>query len=259
MKISIYQIDAFAASVFSGNPAAVCPLTSWPEESLLQEIAAENNLSETSFFVPEKEAYRIRWFTPKTEVDLCGHGTLAAAWVVFRYFEPSAEKAVFLSRSGPLAVGREEERIVLDLPARPLSPCPPPEELVAGLDCEPLEVLCGEDCLAVLPTEEDVAKLSPDLAALGKLDRRAVIVTARGRDADFVSRCFAPRLGIDEDPVTGSAHCSLVPYWSKVLGKTELRALQLSKRGGELFCRDRGERVHIAGRAVPYLEGMITI
>ena len=259
MKISIYQIDAFAASVFSGNPAAVCPLTSWPEESLLQEIAAENNLSETSFFVPEKEAYRIRWFTPKTEVDLCGDRHSRRGHRPGPSDRHSAEKAVFLSRSGPLAVGREEERIVLDLPARPLSPCPPPEELVAGLNCEPLEVLCGEDCLAVLPTEEDVAKLSPDLAALGKLDRRAVIVMARGRDADFVSRCFAPRLGIAEDPVTGSAHCSLVPYWSKVLGKTELRALQLSKRGGELFCRDRGERVHIAGRAVPYLEGMITI
>ena len=259
MKIPLYHIDAFAGEVFTGNPAAVCPLPEWPDDGLLQQIAMENNLPETAFFVPEKESYRIRWFSPEKEVDLCGHATLAAAWVLFRYFEHSAGEISFRSRSGPLAVRREEELIVLDFPAQPPEPCGVPPELAGGLGRDPVETLRAGDVIAVFSSEEEVAGLTPDPAALARVEARAVVVTAPGEVTDFVSRCFAPRLGIVEDQVTGSAHCELVPYWSKVLGKKDLTARQLSPRGGELHCTDKGDRVFIAGRAVPYLEGMITI
>jgi PhzF family phenazine biosynthesis protein len=259
MRISLYQVDAFTGSLFKGNPAAVCPLREWLDDGLLQNVAAENNLPATAFFVPEKEGYRIRWFTASAELDLCGHGTLAAAFVVFRYFDPSARQIDFQSRSGLLTVGREEEMVVLDFPARPPVPCPAPGRLAEALGREPVETLCADDYIAVLGTEEEVAELSPSIPLLGTLDRRAVVVTARGGSADFVSRCFAPRLGVDEDQVTGSAHCELVPYWSEVLAKNALRARQLSARGGELFCRARGGRVLIAGRAVLYLEGTIQV
>ncbi len=259
MKIPLYHIDAFAGQVFAGNPAAVCPLTEWPDDGLLQRIAMENGLPETAFFTPEKDSYRIRWFSPAMEVDLCGHATLAAAWVLFRYFDQSAEEITFASRSGPLAVRREGELIVLDFPAQPPAPCGIPPELAAGLGRDPVETLRAGDVIAVFSSEEEVAGLTPDPSALARVEARAVVVTAPGEEADFVSRCFAPRLGIVEDQVTGSAHCELTPYWSKVLGKSSLTARQLSPRGGELHCTEAGERVLIAGRAVPYLEGMITI
>jgi len=259
MRIALYHVDAFTGSVFKGNPAAVCPLREWPDDGLLQNTAAENNLPATAFFVPEKEGYRIRWFTPAAELDLCGHGTLAAAFVVFRYFDPSARQIGFQSRSGLLTVGREEEMVVLDFPARPPVPCPAPGRLAEALGREPLETLCADDYIAVLGTEKEVAELSPSIPLLGTLERRAVVVTARGESADFVSRCFSPRLGIDEDQVTGSAHCELVPYWSEVLAKNAFRARQLSARGGELFCSARDGRVLIAGRAVLYLEGTIQV
>lgn len=258
MKIPLFQIDAFAGKVFSGNPAAVCPLKEWPDDSVMQAIAAENNLSETAFFVPHENGYHIRWFTPVAEVDLCGHATLAAAFVIFHCLDGSSRQADFISRSGRLTVTREGDLLAMDFPAQLPQPCPPPKELLRGLGKEPLEVLKAEDYLAVFSSEEDIVDLKPDLSAFRQLDLRGVIVTAKGKNADFVSRFFAPKFGIDEDPVTGSAHCSLTPYWSAKLKKDKLRARQLSKRGGELFCENRGNRVIISGRAVKYLEGNIT-
>jgi PhzF family phenazine biosynthesis protein len=259
MKIPIYQIDAFTGSVFGGNPAAVCPLERWLDDSVMQAIAQENNLSETAFFVKEEEDYRIRWFTPVAEVDLCGHATLASGFVVFNYLDAATGKISFQSRSGPLRVVREEGLLSMDFPSQTPRSCSPPKELLDGLGAEPLEALCSEDYFIVFENERDVRGLRPDMGILKRLDLRGVIVSAPGDEADFVSRFFAPALGIDEDPVTGSAHCALTPYWSRRLGKDDLRAYQVSRRGGELFCADRGDRVIISGRAVRYMEGSITI
>ena len=257
--IPIYQIDAFTNRVFSGNPAAVCPLEEWPEDSLLQAIAQENNLSETAFFVPEEGRYHIRWFTPVAEVDLCGHATLATAFFIFNHTNTAGNEILFNSRSGMLKVTTENGILAMDFPSQSPIPCETPEELLKALNREPSEVLCSEDYFVVYPRESDVVGLAPAMEKLKKLSLRGVTVTARGNDADFVSRFFAPKFGIDEDPVTGSAHCALTPYWSKRLGKKKLHARQVSKRGGEIFCEDRGDRVIIAGRAVQYMAGTITI
>jgi PhzF family phenazine biosynthesis protein len=259
MRIPLYQIDAFASRVFAGNPAAVCPLDSWLEDSPLQAIAEENHLSETAFFVPEGDGYRLRWFTPVTEVDLCGHATLATAFVLFEYLRPELERVTFLSRSGPLTVTREGDLLALDFPALPLSAPVPVEDAAAALGVRPVEVRRGMDLFVVLESEAQVRALQPDPERVKRLGGRGVIVTARGDAADFVSRFFAPACGIPEDPVTGSAHCALTPYWAERLGKRELHALQVSPRGGELFCMEMGERVKIAGRAVRYLEGVIYV
>jgi PhzF family phenazine biosynthesis protein len=259
IEIPIYQIDAFASKVFSGNPAAVCPMQNWLDNTTMQSIATENNLSETAFFVKEDSGYRIRWFTPVKEVDLCGHATLATGFVFFKYINPGGSKVQFNSKSGPLSVARNGELLSLDFPAQPPKPCDAPEALLAGLRREPAEVLCSEDFLVVYPSEKDVMELQPDFVQLGKLGLRGVIVTAKGSRTDFVSRFFAPTYGIDEDPVTGSAHCELTPFWSERLGKNELHALQLSKRGGELFCKMAGDRVIISGRAVEHMKGSITM
>jgi PhzF family phenazine biosynthesis protein len=259
MKIPIYQIDAFANRVFAGNPAAVCPLEEWLEDSLMQAVAQENNLSETAFFVPEKKGYRIRWFTPLAEVDLCGHATLASAFVVFNYIDTSRNEVTFNSRTGLLTVARANELLSMDFPSQPPVPCATPNKLLDGLGKEPLEVLCSEDYMAVFSGEQDVIELRPDMSMLRQLDSRGVIVTAEGRDVDFVSRFFAPKLGIDEDPVTGSAHCALTPYWAKKLSKKDLHAHQMSRRGGELFCQDSGDRVVISGRTAKFMEGVITL
>lgn len=259
MEIPIYQIDAFSNRIFAGNPAAVCPLEEWLEGSLLQAIAQENNLSETAFFVPEKDGYHIRWFTPVAEVDLCGHATLATAFVIFNYLDTSSSQITFRSRSGKLTVVQEEELISMDFPSQPPVPCEAPKELLDGLKKEPLEILCSEDYFVVFSNEKAIVELKPDMGLLKKLDLRGVIVTARGDEVDFVSRFFAPRFGIDEDPVTGSAHCALTPYWAKKLNKKDVHAHQVSQRGGELFCKDCGDRVVIAGRAVTFMEGSITI
>jgi PhzF family phenazine biosynthesis protein len=259
MKIPVYQIDAFTGSVFGGNPAAVCPLEQWLDDSVMQAIAQENNLSETAFFVQEEEDYRIRWFTPLAEVDLCGHATLASGFVVFNYLDLTIGRVTFQSRSGPLRVVREEGLLSMDFPSQPPRSCSPPRELLDGLGAEPLEALCSEDYFIVFESERDVRGLFPDMGTLKRLDLRGVIVTAPGDEVDFVSRFFAPALGIDEDPVTGSAHCALTPYWSRRLGKDDLHAYQVSRRGGELFCADRGGRVIISGRAVRYMEGTISI
>jgi predicted PhzF superfamily epimerase YddE/YHI9 len=259
MKLPIYQVDAFSSRVFSGNPAAVCPLGTWLPDQLLQGIASENNLSETAFFVPDEGGYHIRWFTPVSEVNLCGHATLASAFVIFNHVEPARDRVVFQSASGPLTVTRREDMLSMDFPSLPPLACDCPPALIKGLGKEPLGVLRSEDYLAAFPSERDVLELKPDFAALKKLGLRGIIITAPGEEADFVSRFFAPTFGIDEDPATGSAHCTLTPYWSQKLGKKELRAFQLSARGGEIFCEDRGDRVVISGRAVEYMQGWISV
>lgn len=259
MKLPLYQIDAFASRVFSGNPAAVCPLPDWLPDATMQAVAAENNLAETVFFVGAGGRYRIRWFTPLQEIDLCGHATLASADVILKTLEPGLPEVQFDSASGVLRVGRDGERLVLDFPARPPAPVPVGDEMAAALGARPLEARKARDLMLVFPDEGAVKGLAPDMARVAALDAFAVIATAPGRSSDFVSRFFAPRAGIPEDPVTGSAHCTLVPYWSERLGKTKLHALQVSPRGGELFCELRGERVLMAGHTVRYLEGTIEI
>lgn len=257
MRIPLYQIDAFTGRLFRGNPAAVCPLEEWLEDEQMQAIAAENNLSETAFFVRRGEGYQLRWFTPKVEVDLCGHATLASAFVILSYLEPAREEVRFETRSGELVVRRNGDLLAMDFPAREPWRCECPVTLSQALGKPPLEVWEARDYMAVYESEDEVRALAPDMGALVVVGHFAVIVTAPGREADFVSRFFAPAAGVPEDPVTGSAHCTLVPYWARRLGKTQLQARQVSARGGELFCVYRGERVTIAGRAVRYLEGTI--
>ena len=259
MKIPYYQIDAFTNSAFSGNPAGVCPLDDWLEDAVLLDIAAENNLSETAFIVESAGRREIRWFTPGMEVDLCGHATLAGAYVVFTYLNDSLKTVTFESKSGPLTVTLENDLLSMDFPSRKASNAPAPKELIGGLGVNPAEVLLSRDYLAVFDTEEQIKSMTPDMAALEKLDCLGIIVTAPGSRSDFVSRFFAPRAGIPEDPVTGSSHCTLIPYWSERLQKSDLHAFQLSKRGGEIFCKYLGDRVQIAGRAVTFLEGTIIL
>ncbi len=259
MRIPIYQIDAFTSRVFSGNPAAVCPLEEWLEDTILQAIAQENNLSETAFFIRLKNGYHIRWFTPVAEVDLCGHATLGAAYVIFNYLEPSNTGVTFRSKSGRLTVTEDDGLISMDFPSQPPVPCEAPQSLLHGLRREPLDVLRSEDYVVVFSTEEEIRELQPDMEMLRELDMRGVAVTAEGEEVDFVSRFFAPKLGVDEDPVTGSSHCALTPYWASKLNRKNLIAHQLSRRGGELFCRDCDDRVVISGRAALYMKGNITL
>ncbi len=259
MKIPFYQVDAFAERAFAGNPAAVCLLQDWPEDRLLQAIAAENNLSETAFLAREGAGWRLRWFTPAVEVALCGHATLASAHVVFEHLEPEAERVEFETLSGRLGVVRDGPALRMDLPANPPAPAALPG-LAEALGAAPEAVLRGSDiALAVFADEEAVRALRPDFRALARLDCHLIAATAPGRDADFVSRCFAPAAGIDEDPVTGSAHCALAPYWAERLGKRTLAARQVSARGGALSCALEGERVAIAGRVAPFLSGEIDL
>jgi len=259
MRIPLYQVDAFTGRGLSGNPAAVCPLPHWLAEATMQAIAAENDLAETAFFVRDGGGYEIRWFTPVQEIDLCGHATLASAHVVFHQLDPSARAVTFRSKSGPLTVTRDGERLTLDFPARPPAACDRPAAIDRALGRSPREVLRARDYLAVFESEDEVRSLAPLMDEVASLDALGVIATAPGRGADFVSRFFAPRAGVPEDPVTGSAHCTLTPYWSVLLGRKKLHALQVSRRGGELWCEDRGERVLISGRAVRYLEGTIEV
>ena len=260
MKLRLFQLDAFASRAFAGNPAAVVPLDRWLEDGTLQAIAAENNLSETAFFVGAKGDYHIRWMTPTDEIDLCGHATLASAWVVFHETEKGRTEVSFRSKGGPLRVSAEGDRLALDFPSRPPEAAEGALDAVAAaLGTRPSQLLASRDYLAVFDREEEVRGLKPDMARVAALDRMAVIASAPGRGCDFVSRFFAPAVGVPEDPVTGSAHCTLVPYWARRLGKTRLFARQVSLRGGELWCEDRGERVTIAGRCAKYLEGTIEV
>ncbi len=269
MKSPIYQIDAFARRVFAGNPAAVCPLEDWLPDDRMQAIAAENNLAETAFFVGGNGDYAIRWFTPTVEIDLCGHATLASGHVVMKHLEPGRTSVRFRTlKAGDLTVARDGELYVLDFPAWPPKPVAAPPILDQAFGARPEQVLAARDYLCIFRDARTVRSLKPDLAALRRLDR-AVIVSAPGPDSapaetgggacDFVSRFFAPGAGIDEDPVTGSAHCTLTPFWAQRLGRTRMTARQVSPRGGELMVELKGGRVLIGGRVAPYLEGMIDV
>jgi PhzF family phenazine biosynthesis protein len=259
VEVRFYHIDAFANRVFAGNPAGVCFLDSWIEDSLLQSIAAENSVPETAFLVRKGNEYELRWFTPKVEIDLCGHGTLASAFAVFEYINPEARQVAFQTKSGRLTVERQGDLLMMDFPARRPNPCPPPAHIDEIMGIPPSQTLRARDLLVVYEKEDHVRGVKPDMERVAALDCFGVIATAPGKKSDFVSRFFAPAASIPEDPVTGSAHCTLIPYWSERLGKKELHAFQLSERGGELFCIDRGERVSIGGRAVAYLSGTIRI
>lgn len=259
MRLPQYQVDAFANKPFEGNPAAVCPLDSWPEEALLQAIAQENNLSETAFFSASNRGFDLRWFTPKAEVDLCGHATLATAHVLFEHLGYANPTVTFTTRSGELSVTRNGADLCMDFPAMAPVRCTPPPHLIDGLGLTPSETLTADDYIAVLDSEAAVRAVEPDLASLARLDLRGVIVTAPGNEADFVSRFFAPKYGIPEDPVTGSAHCALTPHWARRLGRNRLTAAQLSPRGGLIGCELQAARVALAGRAVTVMEAEILL
>lgn len=259
MRLPIYQVDAFTDEVFKGNPAAVCPLERWLPDERMQQIAQENNLSETAFFVEEESGYRLRWFTPTTEVDLCGHATLASAHVLFERLNYRDETIRFRSRSGELKVVKDEDRLVMDFPAAGLDKADLPESLERAVGIPPSDLYRDTDYLYVLETENQVRGLNPDMRLLREVEARGIIVTAPGTEADFVSRFFAPAAGVDEDPVTGSAHTMLAPYWSGRFGKKILTGRQVSERGGTVFCTVNGDRVHIAGNAVLYMEGGIIL
>ncbi len=257
MKLRQFQVDAFASRRFEGNPAAVCPLKEWLSDDLMQSIAAENNLSETAFFVPAQSGFHLRWFTPVAEVDFCGHATLASGHVLFDALDYEKQSVVFETRSGEMTVERSGKLYVMNFPAQPPKPSSPPKALIEALGAKPTEVLAADDYLAVFESQAVVQSLAPDFARLGDLDLRGVIATAPGDDHDFVSRFFGPKLGIDEDPVTGSAHCELTPYWSKRLSKKQLRARQISRRGGDVLCEIAGDRVRLKGSAVTFMVGEI--
>lgn len=259
MKLPIYQVDAFTSRAFRGNPAAVVLLEDWLPDTVLQAIAAENNLAETAFVVTRGDVLPLRWFTPTVEVDLCGHATLAAAHVLFRHAMPSAKSVTFSTRSGNLVVDRDGELLSMDFPARPGKPVPVTDALVSALGERPREALLARDLLAVLDSESAVQAFQPDFERIASIDAFAVILSAPGATVDYVFRFFAPRQGIPEDPATGSANCTLVPYWAARLGKTALSARQLSARGGDLRCALKGDRVLIAGRVAEYLRGEITV
>ena len=259
MNISLYQVDAFTDRVFGGNPAAVCPLESWLETGLMQDIAKENNLSETAFYVPKNGDFEIRWFTPRIEIDLAGHPTLATAHVIFNHTPYDRETITFHSKSGPLTVRREKDMMVMNFPSRPPEPAGAPELLLEGLEVEPLEVLKSRDYLVLYRSEKEVRSIRPKFDKLAEVDALGIIITSEGDHSDFVSRFFAPQAGINEDPVTGSAHATLIPFWAKRLNKNSLHAFQVSERQGELFCGYQGDRVSIGGRAVTFLRGTIEI
>lgn len=250
MRLTQYQIDAFAARPFEGNSAAVVPLERWLDDELLQAIAMENNLSETAFVVPDGDGFHLRWLTPTKEVDLCGHATLATAHVLFEHLGYEKPRIRFSTRSGDLFVERRGDRLAMDFPAQPTQPVDAPEALIKGLGLVPQAVEANVDYLVVVETEAQVRALNPNMTELSALDRRGVMVTAPGDHKDFVSRFFAPKYGIPEDPVTGSAHCQLAPYWEKRLNKNTLSARQISARGGDVDCEVKGDRVTLLGKAV---------
>ncbi len=260
MNLPIYQIDAFTNKIFGGNPAAICPLENWIDAELMQKIALENNLSETAFFVCKDDVYEIRWFTPTYEIDLCGHATLASAFVIFEILQSETETVKFHShKSGALEVEKNGEILILDFPSRPVAKCDAPDGLIEAIGKQPKEILKARDYFLVYENEQEILDIAPNFSRLLDIDAHGFIVTAKGDSSDFVSRFFAPEVGVFEDPVTGSSHCNLIPYWAEKLSKTELFGRQISARGGELFCELKGDRVKIGGHAVLYLEGEITI
>lgn len=261
MTIPIYQADAFTDKLFGGNPAAICPLTKWLPDDVMQQIAKENNLAETAFFVKTGNGYLLRWFTPEYEIDLCGHATLASAHILFTELGYNSDTIHFETiKAGTLVVKKDGDKYMMDFPSRPPIPIEIPNGLQEALGGkQPKAILRSRDYFVVYEKEEDIRELSPDFAALAKMDTVGIIVTAQGNEVDFVSRFFAPGAGIPEDPVTGSAHCNLIPYWAKKLGKDKLHAYQLSARKGELWCELKGDRVLMSGKAVTYLKGEIFV
>lgn len=260
MRIPLYQIDAFADRLFEGNPAAVCPLSAWLDDTVMQAIAGENNLAETAFFVQSApDEAELRWFTPRAEVDLCGHATLASAHVWFEHLRHAGPEVTFHTRSGALRVSRAERGLRMDFPVVATAPCETPAELVTALGARPDHLLQGMDLIAVFDDARQIRALAPDFRSMAGLDTRGIVATAPGDDCDFVSRCFYPRLGVDEDPVTGSAHCALAPYWARRLGRDRLHARQPSRRGGAMHCQVQDGRVLLEGQAVDYLVGEIVL
>lgn len=254
-SIPLYQLDAFTDRAFGGNPAAICPLDSWLPDDVMQAIAFENNLSETAFYVPEGDGFRLRWFTPKIEVDLCGHATLAAGALILEVLEPGRAAISFETKSGTLHVKRDGDMVVMDFPALPAKDVPMPDGLADALGRAPTRFLRAVKNMAVFESEADVRAMQPDFDYIKNMEGMGLIVTAPGVESDCASRYFAPHAGIDEDPVTGSAHCTIVPYWSEVLGKDEIHARQVSERGGDLYCRLDGDRVVLGGKARLVIEG----
>lgn len=261
MTIPMYQADAFTSQLFGGNPAAVCPLTEWLPDQTMQLIAAENNLAETAFFVKTDTGYHLRWFTPELEIDLCGHATLASSHIIFTELGHNDSVIRFTTeKAGELIVTNKDGRYTLDFPSRPPYPAEMPDGLLEGIGNKvPVAVLRSRDYFLVYENEQDIADMVPNHSLLAHIDAIGVIVTAPGREVDFVSRFFAPACGVPEDPVTGSAHCNLIPYWAEKLGKTELHAYQISARKGELWCELKGDRVLMSGHAVTYLKGEIYV
>jgi len=264
LKVDLYQIDAFTDKLFSGNPAAVCPLDHWLEDEILQSIAIENNLAETAFFVQlENNHFHLRWFTPEIEIDLCGHGTLATAFVIFEEMEYESDKIFFETKSGILTVRKVDDYYELDFPSRPPRESSLSKIISDGLNIQPIEVWKARDYLLMYDSEEDIKKINPNATILNQInvDPGGIIVSATSNieNIDFVSRFFTPQANVFEDPVTGSAHCTLVPFWADRLNKTDLRALQISKRGGDLICQLRGDRVAMKGKAVKYMQGVIEL
>ena len=259
MQLSLYQIDAFANKLFEGNPAAVFPLDEWLPNEIMQSIAMENNLSETAFFVKKNNRYHIRWFTPSHEVDLCGHATLASAFVIFNILGHQGSEILFDSISGLLRVTQSGDWIEMDFPSLTSVECVPPIQILEAFSEEPIECLCAEDYVLVFKDECSVFNANPNIPLLAELDLRGVAITSKSKDYDFITRFFAPKYGVNEDPVTGSAFTQLIPYWAKKLNKLNLSAKQVSKRGGIVRCVDAGERVKISGTAVKYMEGTIEI
>ncbi|MDA0998756.1 MAG: PhzF family phenazine biosynthesis protein [Proteobacteria bacterium] len=255
----LYQIDAFADRPFAGNPAAVCPLEAWLPDVVMQSIAAENNLSETAFFVPENNGYRLRWFTPAAEVDLCGHATLASGWLVLNRLDTAVGSVVFETLSGKLTVSRDGDLLAMDFPALPAEPVPPPSGFTAAIGAEPVAFLRAKKNMAVLESEAAVRAVDPDFAFIKGMVGMGLIITSPGDASDCASRYFAPHVGVNEDPVTGSAHCTIVPYWAERLGRKNIHARQVSARGGDLHCQLAGDRVRMAGRAVLVIEGRMTL
>ena len=259
IKQKIYQIDAFANTLFEGNPAMVCPLEAWLGDILMQQIAEENNLSETAFFVQKDDTYHLRWFTPRSEVDMCGHATLASAYVLFECMGYDRDTIVFRTKSGTLTVHKEGEKLVMDFPVQTIVPSPIEKELEEAFGIKPVAVFASMDYIVILEDERDVLNANPDLALLKKFDLRGICITAKSTKYDFVTRFFAPKYGIDEDPVTGSAFTQLANYWAQALGKRSFHAKQLSRRGGEVWCELVGDRVKLSGKCVKYLEGEIEV
>lgn len=261
MEIKIYQVDAFSENIFGGNPAAICPLTEWLPDELLLNIAKENNLAETAYFIKNGERFHLRWFTPEIEMDLCGHATLASSHVIFNHLGYDKKQIVFDSMSGELIVSKQDDLLQMDFPSRNPEPSEVPQVILDSMSIPPLEVRKARDYFLIYDNEEDIRNLVVNEATLSSIDTGTggIICTARGKEVDFVSRFFTPGAAVFEDPVTGSAHCSLIPFWSEVLGKKEMIAHQVSSRQGELFCTNEGERVKIAGRAITFLEGTIKV